>query len=97
MSRGRSITGLNALAERRGSLRGRLILIALIAIVPIVGLAIYDAAQARGQALAEGRATGERLARYTTFSVANRDGTPLCSSALRDYFRRVTETRQPAG
>jgi len=46
-----------------GNLRGRLILIALIAIVPIVGLTMYNAVQVRRRALADGRATVERLAR----------------------------------
>jgi len=44
-----------------GGLRGRLILLALIGFLPLFGLAVFRAIEARHQALAEARTTVVRM------------------------------------
>jgi PAS domain S-box-containing protein len=52
------------------SLRGRLILLALIGFLPLFGLAIYQAIGSRQQALAEARATVARMAKEAESELA---------------------------
>ena len=54
------------------SLRGRLILLALIGFLPLFGLAVYRAVETRQQAFAEARATVVRLAQLAELNLALR-------------------------
>ena len=54
------------------SLRGRLILLALIAFLPLFGLSAYRAIEARQRALAEARAVVVRLAQALELTLALR-------------------------